>query len=69
MDWRAQGGKDSVYPQCRDSIVCAKLSPLDVVPRCPTTVCLKSGLDKPFLEAEGPYSALGLPAENCYQQS
>lgn len=69
MDWRTWGGKGSVYHQSRDSIGCAKLSLLDVVPRCPITVCLKSGLDKPFAEAEGPSSALGLPAENCYQRS
>lgn len=67
MDWQTQRGKGSVCLRSRDSIDCAKLSLLDVVPRCPITACLKSGLDKPFLEAARPNSALGLPAENCYQ--
>lgn len=51
MDWQGQGGKSSVCVQSRDSLGCAKLSPLDVVPSCPVTVCVQRGLDQPFPEA------------------
>lgn len=51
MDWQRLGGKGSVCLQSRDSIDCAKLSPLDVVPSCPVTLCVQCGLDWPFPEA------------------
>lgn len=51
MDWQKQGGKSSVCLQSGDSANCAKLSPLDVAPSCPVTVCVQCGLDKPFPEA------------------
>lgn len=40
----------------------AKLSPLDVVPSCPVTVCVQCGLDKPFPEAAEARAAPSLPA-------
>jgi len=69
MDWLAQGRKGSVHLQSGDGVDCDTQSFLDVVPRCPTTVCLESGLHQPFLEAEEANSALGLPVENCCQLS
>lgn len=54
MDWWPQKGKGSVCLQSRDSVDRVKLNLLDVVPRCPITVCLQSGLDKPSWRQQDP---------------